>query len=362
MHRALAVWFALAVPTAMVAQPSDSAKGDSTKGKDITNRAARLFRSTDPIAITLESDFKTVFKDRDSLSTKTFPGKLTFVGEKGESVSLDVTLSTRGHFRLRTCDFLPLKVAFNKEQTKGTIFGGEGSLKLGTHCKNNDRMVQNTYVEYATNQMYNLLTPLSLKSRLAQVTWVDPGNPKFKVTQPGIWFQDQDDLMKEFGGKVVMQQGASGMDMEPRQMAINDVFQYFIGNTDFSVYALHNYRIAQKDSTLNYTAIAYDFDWSGLVNQPYAFPDFRLKEKYRIVRVTDRLYRGVVCYPGELLTDVLGVFRTKKDSLLGTLKAIKEITPARYQEAESFLGKFYQEIDNPKKVKDVFEEPCRRGG
>lgn len=345
----------LAIPGYLAAQPSaDSGKADPT------HRAARLFRASGPIALTLESDFKAVFKDRDSMSTKTFPGKLKFVGEKGDSVSLDVTLSTRGHFRLRTCDFLPLKVAFNKEQTKGTIFGGEGSLKLGTHCKNGERYLQNTYVEYATNQMYNLLTPMSLKSRLTTVTYVDPGNPKFTTTQPAIWFQDQDDMVKEFGGKIVMQQGASGMDMEPRQMAINDVFQYFIGNTDFSVYALHNYRIMQKDSALVYNAIAYDFDWSGLVNQPYAFPDYRLKEKYRIIRVTDRLYRGVVCYPSDMLNDVLGTFRSKKDSLLGTLRAIKELTPARIKEAEEFLGKFYREIDDPKRVKEVFEAPCRR--
>jgi hypothetical protein len=356
MFRALpSVPLVLAVPALLAAQAPDSSRAD------LTRRVTRLFRSTEPIAVTLESDFKAVFKDRDSLSTKTFPGKLTFVGDKGDTVTLDVQLSTRGHFRLRTCDFLPLKVAFNKEQTKGTPFAGEGSLKLGTHCRNGERYVQNTYVEYAANRMYNLLTPLSLKVRLAKVTWVDPGNPKFTVTQPGIWFQDQDDMVKEFGGKILMQQGASGMDMEPRQMAITDVFQYFIGNTDFSIWALHNYRIMANEASGQYSAIAYDFDWSGLVNAPYAFPDARLKERYRITRVTDRLYRGMVCYPPELLNEVLDLFRTRRDSLLGTLREIKELSPARLQEAESYLDKFYQEINDPKAVKRIFEAPCRKG-
>ncbi len=344
----------LAIPFALYAQPSDGGKSEEA------HKAARLFRSDEPLVMTLEGDFKSVFKDRDSLSTRTYPAKLRFVGEKGDSVALDVQLSTRGHFRLRTCDFLPLKVSFNKEETKGTPFAGEGSLKLGTHCKNSDRYIQNTYVEYATNRMYNLLTPMSLKVRLANVTWLDPNNPKFTTTQPGIWFQDQDDLVKEFGGKIVMQQGGTGSIMEPRQMAINDVFQYFIGNTDFSVYALHNYRIMSQDSVGQFSAIAYDFDWSGLVNAPYAFPDARLAERYHLTRVTDRLYRGAVCYQPELLTEVLGMFRTKKDSLLGTLRGIKAMTPQRYQEAADYLGKFYKEIDDPKKVKDVFEEPCRK--
>jgi len=355
MFRPLAsIALGLLIPLTVSAQASEGPKTSEAR------KSARLFRSQDPMVMTLSADFKTVFKDRDSLSTKTYPAKLTFTGEKGDTTTLDVQLSTRGHFRLRTCDFVPLKVAFNKEQTKGTVFNGESSFKLGTHCKNNDRYIQNTYVEYAANRMYNLLTPLSLKVRLAKVTWVDPNNPKFTVTQPGIWFEDEDEVVKAFGGKILMQQGGTGAQMEPHQMAINDVFQYFIGNTDFSVYALHNYRVMAQDSIGQYSAMAYDFDWSGLVNAPYAFPDIKLKERYRLTKVTDRLYRGVVCYKPELLNEVLGMFRTGKDSLLGTLSGIKELTPARYKEAEEFLGKFYKEIDDPKKVKEIFEEPCRR--
>ncbi len=344
--------FALLLPAGLAAQPADSGAAA------LTHRAARLFRSVEPVSLTLEADFKTVFKDRDSLSTKRYPGKLRFVGEAGDTTALDVELDTRGHFRLRTCEFLPLRIYFNREQTRGTIFGGENSLKLGTHCRNGERYVQNTYVEYAANRMYNLLTPLSLKVRLAHVTYVDPKNPKFTVTQPAIWFQDQDDLVKEFGGKILMQQGATGANMEPRQMAINDVFQYFIGNTDWSVWALHNYRIMSSEGTAPLSAIAYDFDWSGLVNAPYAFPDPKIKEKYRVTRVTDRVYRSVVCYPSDLMQETLGLFRTKQDSLLGTLREIKGLTPARLKEAEDYLGKFYKELDDPKAVKRVFEEPC----
>ena len=347
--------FALVLPTVLAAQPSDDSGTTS-----FARRPARLFRTLEPVHLTLEADFKQVFKDRDSLSTKKFPARLRFAGENGDTTTLDVELETRGHFRLRTCEFLPLKIRFNREQTRGTMFGGENTLKLGTHCRNNERYVQNTYVEYAANRMYNLLTPLSLKVRLANVTYVDPNNPKFTVTQPGIWFEDQDDLVKQHGGKIVMEQGATGALMEPRQMALNDVFQYFIGNTDWSVYALHNYRIMAHDSTSEWSAIAYDFDWSGLVNAPYAKPDPKIMEKYRVSRVTDRVYRSVSCYPPELMSQVLGLFQTKKDSLLGTLREIPDLSPERLKEAEDYLGKFYRELEDPKTVKKVFEEPCRK--
>lgn len=345
----------LAVPAHLASQPADSAAGD--KGP---HKAARLFRSSEPIALWLTADFKTVFKDKDSLSTKRYPAKLQYLGEKGDTVSLDVELGTRGHFRLRTCDFLPLKVYFNKEQSAKGPFGGEGSLKLGTHCKNSDAFIQNTYVEYAINRMYNLVTPLSIKARLSNVTWMNPKDPKFTVTQPGIWYQDEDDLMKEVGGKIVMQQGATGASMEPRQMAINDIFQYMIGNTDFSVWALHNYRVVAMDSSANWYAFAYDFDWAGLVNAPYAAPDAQLQIKYNVTRVTDRLYRSVVCYPPDLLSKTVDLFKARKDSIYGTLRTIPELKPNRLKDAEGYLDKFYKELDDPKKVRSVFEEPCKR--
>ncbi|MGQ0703907.1 MAG: hypothetical protein ACT4PM_12310 [Gemmatimonadales bacterium] len=345
----------VALPSILAAQPADSAGAKTGEHK-----AAKLFRATEPVAVWLIADFKTVFKDRDSMSTKRYPAKLRFLGEAGDTVSLDVELSTRGHFRLRTCEFVPLKVHFNKEQTKGTAFGGESSLKLGTHCKNGDRYIQNTYVEYAANRMYNLLTPLSLKVRLSKVTWEDPKDPKRTVTAPGIWFQDQGDLAKELRAQVVMQQGGTGATMESRQMALNDVFQYFIGNTDWSVWALHNYRVLSTDTSSAFTAMAYDFDWSGLVNAPYAFPDYRLKEKYKVTKVTDRLYRSVVCYPPEVLNGVMDTFRTRKEELYGTLRDVPELSPKRLQEAVDYLEEFYKEINDPKTVKRVFEEPCRK--
>ena len=345
----------LVLPSFLAAQAADSAAKEPYK-------PPRIFRTDEPLWVSLSADFKkTVFKDTDSMSTKQYPAVLRYVSEAGDTASLDVQLSTRGHFRLRTCDFVPIKVHFDKEKSKGSPFAGEGALKLGTHCKNNDQFVQNTYVEWAINKMYDMLSPLSLKARLSQVTWMDPKDPKFTVTQPGIWFQDEDDLAKEVGGKIVMQTGATGGSMEPKQMAINDIFQYMIGNTDFSVWALHNYRIMAMDTSANWFAFAYDFDWAGLVDAPYAAPDAQLQIKYNVTRVTDRLYRSVVCYPPEILNGTIDLFKAKKDSIYGTLRNIKDLKPNRLKNAEGFLDKFYKELDDPKAIRRNFEEPCRRG-
>lgn len=344
--RSFARWLPLllALPVPLAAQQPDSVA---------PHKPARLFRAKDPLEIWLAADFKTVFKDRDSMSTKRFPATLRYLAEGGDTVTLDVQLGTRGHFRLRTCDFLPLKVYFDKEKTKGTLFGGEGSLKLTPHCMKSDRYTQNIYVEYAIYGMYNLLTPVSLKARLASITWIDPKNPKFTITRPGFWTQDEDDLAKELRGRVLMTQGGNAGQMEPRQMSLTDVFQYMIGNTDFSLSYLHNYRIIQTDTSVNYFPMAYDFDWSGLVDSPYANPDYRLGIK----RTTDRLYRGG-CHAPDVLSQAVQSFLAKRDSIYGTLRGIPGLSPDRLKEAESFLDEFYKDLNNPGMVRKVFNRPC----
>ena len=342
------------VPAGLAAQggtpDAPKPKRDST-----ASRPGRLFRSTDPVQMWLEADFKTVFKDRDSVSTKRYPATLRWLGEKGDTQSTPVQLATRGHYRLRTCSVPPLKVYFDREKTKGTLFGGEGSYKLTPHCQNGDRYTQNLFVEYATYGMYNELSPISLKARLATITWIDPKDPKFTITRPGFWTEDEEEMAKRNYGKVLMQMGGNAAEMDPKQMALTDVFQYMIGNTDYSLSYLHNYRIVQTDTSMAYYPMAYDFDWSGLVNAPYAKPDYRLPIK----RVIDRLYRGG-CHSPEMLRETIGLFQAKKDAIYGQLRGVKDLTPARLKEATEFLDEFYKMSADEKNVNRELRRVCER--
>jgi len=348
-----AAWLigAIALPASLSAQQADSN----------SSRPGRLFRSNEPVVMSLQADFKAVFKERDTSdarNTKRFPAVLKYLDEKGDTVTLDVQLGTRGGFRLRgnNCAFVPLKVFFDKEKTQETRFRGNGSLKLTTHCQNSERYSQNLYIEYAIYEMYNLLTPISLQARLATITWLDPANPKFTVTRPGFWIEDDDDMAKRNRGKVLMQKGAGGTDMEPKQATLTEVFEYMLGNTDFSLSALHNIRILQTDTSMNYYSMAYDFDMTGLVDPPYQVVDYRLPIK----RVTDRLYRGCD-HPPELFAEVAALFLAKKDSIYGVLHEIKGLTPARIKEAESFLGEFFKMIGDAGARRREFRSVCQEG-
>ena len=68
------------------------------------------------------------------------------------------------------------------------------------------------------------------------------------------------------------------------------MFQYMIGNTDFSAVYLHNERLFYVDGMI--VPVPYDFDMSGLVDASYAVVSQVRNEVLPIDKVTKRLYRG----------------------------------------------------------------------
>ena len=77
---------------------------------------------------------------------------------------------------------------------------------------------------------------------------------------------------------------------ERKQMTLVALFEYMIGNTDWSVPAYHNIKLMQdrKNPESIPFAVPYDLNHCGFVNAPYAVPP----EELGIETVKDRMYRG----------------------------------------------------------------------
>jgi hypothetical protein len=320
-------------------------------------RPERLFRSRDPLELTLRAPLGELFKDRDTLVSKPQAGVLELTDEKLGAISLPVTLETRGHFRLKrsTCSFTPIKVTFDKEKAKGTVFNDQKSLKLATHCQNAGRNEQNLLIEESIYRMYNALTPLSHLTRLAKIKYIPEDSTK-TVTKYAFFVEDDDDLAKRNGAKLLMQQGGAFSDMEPQQMDLLATFEYMIGNTDWSVFAIHNIRVLDVGSAAGgyYYPVAYDWDFSGLVGASYAAPDERLPIK----SVKTRLYRGP-CRKIEELLPTIEKFNSTKDSIYGVLKGMPGLEPNRLKEATDYLDGFFDQIKKPKDFNGAMGYACR---
>ncbi len=87
------------------------------------------------------------------------------------------------------------------------------------------------------------------------------GDEKDRVTKYGLLIEDESDMAKRNGGRIFTVRGGTFADMDPQQTATISVFAYYLGNTDWSLYSLHNIRLVITGD--RYVPVPYDFDWSG---------------------------------------------------------------------------------------------------
>lgn len=318
-----------------------------------------LFASDDPIAIQITADFKSIFKDRDTTEQKWYPG--TLVWKAGtDSGSTQVELTTRGHFRLKssTCSFPGLRVKFPKDSTKpsplkGTIFEKQGNLKLATHCRSgNARYEQVTHQEFLVYRAFNAITDSSFRVRFANATYVDPAE-KGPIQEPSFFIEDDGDLADRMGVKKFDHQGATFDDLDGNTGVLMAVFFYFVGNTDWSLPYLHNIKLFMWNG--KYIAIPYDFDWSGVVDAPYARPDARLPIK----SVRERLFRGP-CFPREAIDAAVKRIVDAKEKIYERYRAQAGLDPKILKESLQYYDDFFKTVSDPRDVNRELRPTCAR--
>ncbi len=268
--------------------------------------------------------------------------------------SLDVRLRVRGNFRRKECDFPPVMVRFNREQVAGTVFEGQRELKLVTHCKRNRSYSVNTYEEYLAYRLFNEITDKSFKVRLLQITYQDGEN---RQTWPGFFIEHVNRLAMRLGGEHIEPDHVPSKILNPLHLAQSGIFQYMIGNTDFSFIApvegqscCHNSKLIQA-AGITYS-IPYDFDFSGMVDAPYAGSNPVVRT--RDVRV--RRFRGF-CTDTQTLKAALDGIRPLESSLAKLYDSVVGLTAAEGRKSLRYVQAFFKSVRQSDTQK--FEKSCR---
>ena len=314
----------------------------------------RLFRSDELLPVTLQADFGAVMRDRDDASVKTFAATISFPSANGSVQSMPLRIRTRGHSRrnVRTCTFAPLRLEFEKARTKGTVFDGHGALKLGTHCRSGQQEI--VLREHAIYRMFNLLTPRSFRSRVAQMTYRDVTG-KVIGEEAGLFIEDDDDVAKRLEGRIIAAAQPVFVTIEPGSLDLMMLFEYMIGNTDFSIMTQHNVRVVQTEAGRRF-AVPYDFDYSGLADASYARPSPALP----ITSVRDRLFRGPCRTAAEWQPSV-DQLRAVKSKVMELLES-PGLSPSYRKDARSYVEQFYRVLDQPVALKRAIIDPCAKVG
>jgi hypothetical protein len=341
-------------PLLKLAEPWPDA--DALKARRLEAEARPLFQRADALEFTLTANFNAINKDRNPESTTRYPAVLTVAAADGTPHNIPVKLSARGHFRrmARNCSIVPLRVEFPKDGMAGTPFDGQSALKLGTGCEDSKEYEQITLREYLQYPMFNLVTPLSFRARLARATYTDEKSKKKTAARYALFIEHENDVARRAEGRVVELPRLVFKDLEAETLTRMMLFEYMIGNTDFSIWALHNVRVVQKpDRTL--LGVPYDFDLSGLVHAPYAMPDRRLGLR----SVVDRLYRGP-CRTTDEFDAAAAPFRAKRGDMLALIDATHDLDQSLRGDMKGYIEAFFRAIDKPASIKKALVDACKQ--
>ncbi|WP_428665648.1 hypothetical protein [Runella sp.] len=314
--------------------------------KDTTKvKLGPLFKKEEMLEFTLTTNFAPLMKDRKSTKQPYRWAKLEYGRKKKGAVSLKVRIKVRGNFRRSpaNCTFPPLLLNIPNKKDKNTVFERQNLLKLVTHCQNEEYIFQ----EYLVYKMYNLFTDNSFKARLAKVTYQDSAGKRDPETRFAFLLEDETYLAKRNGVKNMYRKQIPMYLIDSVSMATVSVFEYMIGNTDWSVPFLHNIKLLDYTTTIK--AVPYDFDYSGIIEAKYARPP----QVLNLYSVRQRLYRGLTYSPA-VFQQVFENFRRLKPHIYALYENNPQLEKGYIKRTIKYLDEFYKIIDDPKSLKDVF--------
>lgn len=321
------------------------------------SKVAPLFTDHEIVPVTITAPFKQLMTDRND---EELQGTFVYTDvEADEEVSLDIGLRTRGRFRRDkdVCNFAPLRLNFRK--TKGTLFAKSDKMKLVTHCRNrSNRYQQAVLKEYIAYRILNTVTDWSFRVRLLKVRYFDSSTGEEINESWAFLIEEDGQLAKRIGMEVDPSERTRISALDPAHTNLMSVFQFLVGNTDFSPIrgapdepCCHNYVLMGNDEVE--ISVPYDFDVTGIVAPPHAVPNSRFK----INSVKERLYRGRCANNGQL-ESTFQAFRDKRTEIVDIIESLEPLSNSERKKTLRFVEGFYKIINSERQVKNRILEAC----
>lgn len=270
-----------------------------------------------------------------------FPATFSYTDAQGLAVSWDIKLRNRGRYRRSKCDMPPLKLKFPKKVMKADGFSGHNDFKLVTHCLDSDKDGALVLREYLTYQLYAQLNPVNFRTQLVRITYVNTQTGSAD-TYYGILIEDSDEMAERMQATICEE--CYGLDKERfdrSNIQTNVLFQYMIGNTDYSVAMSRNMKILVPISSGgSYRVAPYDFDFSGLVNAEYARPRNEIGQR----SVRQRIYLGANWEKCEWAS-TMQHFQAQRANIMDTIDNFDYLSKRDRRDIRSYINEFYEELD-----------------
>jgi hypothetical protein len=327
--------------------------------------------STQAVSDTLQQDFGLFTKDeilhlalrfdlkeytRKKPKDEYLKAILTYYINEKDSVNKEVRLKSRGEFRNGYCSFPPIRLNFSKSDFQKPDIKKIEKIKLVTHCQSGNE--DYLFKEYLIYKLYNVLTDTSFRIRLASIDYISTSQKNKVIRSYGFFIEPVELLAERVKGVPVESPGINQKNIVPEMMDRVAIFNYMIGNTDWSVPGQHNCKVLSGKSYENPglgMIIPYDFDYSGLVNADYAIPT----EGLGIDKVTQRLFLGI-CRPEEDYIKILKEFSWKKPEFYRVINEFQYLSDKDKKGMISYLDEFFRSIEKIDAILNIFNNECKK--
>jgi hypothetical protein len=307
--------------------------------RDTQNVNIKLFDSDEIINISLKFDL--TYYNRKKSDQEYLDAVLIYYTGRKDSITKNIKVKARGEVRRSICDIPPLLLNFKMKDSVGGEFTGIDKLKLVPTCWAGfgDYILR----EYLIYKLYNVLTDISFRVRLLRINYINTFKNSKPLVQYGFVIEPIKLFEKRTKSNELKTAKVTQKSIKPEMMDRFAIFNYMIGNTDWSVPVMHNALVfaqAFSDRPDLGIIVPFDFDYSGFVNAKYAVPF----ESLPINSVRDRYYLGI-CRTEEELQKALKEFSDKKEEFYRIINEFPYIEEKSKKDIIRYLDGFYAKFD-----------------
>ncbi len=321
--------------------------------QDTLHEKVKLFDSDALLEISLRFDI--TYYRRKKPDVEYLDAILTYHTSDKDSINKNIKVRSRGELRHTICDFPPILLNFKMSDSIGGEFSSIDKLKMVTHCEmGNEEYLLKEYLIY---KLYNVLTDNSYRVRLLRVNYINTYKESKTIRQFAFAIEPTKVLAKRTNSVEVTLPTLTQKNIKPEMMDRFAIFNYMIGNTDWSVPNHHNALVLSQggsDRPELGMIVPFDFDYAGLINTDYAVPF----ETLPIKSVRERLYLSV-CKSEEVFKNALKEFSEKKEEFYKVINDFPYLNAKSKKDMIIYLDGFFNGFDKRNTLVNKLLSDCQ---
>jgi hypothetical protein len=310
---------------------------DPVSGQDNPDLLPTFFDTIYPMDI----DRMEILVDIDSLlankmTEKEHDATIRIIKVDSETLEFPLKVSVRSKSRRRYCSFPPLKFDFDKDLLESMGLRRQDDYKIVTHCLEVSTGQPLLEKEYLVYQLYEIITPMCLRSKMFDVIYRDIGS-KEEIKTKAVILESAEEFAARMGGELCDCMGTPADSIDPFLFEQLSLFQYMVGNHDLNVSVERNVKLVKLAGDAKMIPFAYDFDFAAVVNAPYAYPEYDDNRKLM------RYYQGFE-ENRDQMEKVGKVFLDKEQMILDHIENSDFLSKFEIRAIRNYIKDFYRTL------------------